>query len=118
LEVVDIKIFPAHVWESVLRSNFVARGLQKGKEQGLPTAAKNDISEEILNYLFKHPDANDTLEGITEWWLLSQRISHEMKRVKAAVLRLVEEGWIIEIKGNNSTVRYRLNPKKRKESKW
>jgi len=81
-------------------------------------AAKNDISEEILNYLSKHPDANDTLEGITEWWLLNQRISYEMKRVKAAVLRLVEEGWIIEIKGNNSTVRYRLNPKKRKESKW
>ena len=118
MEVVDIKIFPAHVGESVLRSNFMAWGLQKGKEQGLPTAAKNDISEEILNYLSKHPDANDTLEGITEWWLLNQRISYEMKRVKAAVLRLVEEGWIIEIKGNNSTVRYRLNPKKRKESKW
>jgi hypothetical protein len=96
----------------------MARRLQKGKEQGLPMASKNDISEEILNYLFKHPDANDTLEGITEWWLLSQRISYEMKRVKTAVFKLVEEGWIIETKGKNSTVRYRLNPKKRKESKW
>lgn len=80
-------------------------------------AAKNDISEEILNYLFKHPDANDTLEGITEWWLLSQRISYEMNRVKAAVKKLVQEGWIIEIKGKNSTVRYRLNSAKRKEIK-
>jgi hypothetical protein len=80
-------------------------------------AAKNDISEEILNYLFKHPDANDTLEGITEWWLLSQRISYEMNRVKAAVKKLVQEGWIIEIKGTNSTVRYRLNSAKRKEIK-
>ena len=73
-------------------------------------ATKNDISEEILNYLFKHPDANDTLEGITEWWLLSQRINYEMKRVKAAIFKLVEEGWVIEIKCNNSTVHYRLNP--------
>jgi hypothetical protein len=78
---------------------------------------KNDISEEILNYLFKHPDANDTLEGISEWWVFSQRINCEMKRVKAAVVKLVEEGWIIEIKGKNSTVRYRMNPKKRKEIK-
>ena len=83
----------------------------------MPMATKNDISEEILNYLFKHPDASDTLEGITEWWLLSQRISYEMKRVKAAVFKLVEEGWIIEIKGNKPTVHYRLNPKKRKEVK-
>lgn len=101
----------------MLRSDFVACDLQKATEQGLPMAAKNDISEEILHYLFKHPDANDTLEGIAEWWLLSQRISYEMKRVKAAVLKLVEEGWIIEIKGENSTVHYRLNPKKSKEFK-
>lgn len=75
---------------------------------------KNDISEEILNYLFKHPDANDTLEGITEWWLLNQKISYEMKRVTSAVNKLVKEQWIIETKGENSTVRYRLNPKKRR----
>lgn len=100
-----------------MRSDFVACDLQKATEQGLPMATKNSISEEILNYLFKHPDANDTLEGITEWWLLSQRISYEMKRVEAAVLKLVEEGWIIEIKGENSTVHYRLNPKKSKEFK-
>ena len=78
---------------------------------------KNNIAEEILNYLLKHPDANDTLEGITEWWLLNQKISYEMKRVKAAVKKLVQEGWIIEIKGTNSTVRYRLHPKKPKSAK-
>jgi hypothetical protein len=78
---------------------------------------KNNIAKEILDYLFKHPDASDTLEGITEWWLLSQRISYEMKRVKTALLKLVEEGWIIEVKGKNSTEQYRLNPKKRKKIK-
>lgn len=76
---------------------------------------KNDISEEILNYLFKHPDANDTLEGISEWWVLSQRISCEMKRVKAAVDNLVQQGWIVELKSEDSIVHYRLNHKKRKE---
>ena len=50
-------------------------------------ATNTDLSDKILKYLFKHPDGNDTLEGITEWWLLNQRISYEMKRVKAAVLK-------------------------------
>jgi len=75
--------------------------------------AKKDISQEILEYLFKHPDASDTLEGITEWWLLSQRIRYEMKRVKAAISNLTKDGWLIEIKQKNSSVRYRLNPDKR-----
>ncbi len=72
----------------------------------------SEISQEILQYLRKHPDASDTLEGIAEWWLLSQRITHTLKRVRTAVLELLEEGWIIEIKGENSTIRYRLNPNK------
>lgn len=95
----------------------MAYGLQQPTEQGLSMATKNDISEEILNYLSKHPDANDTLEGITEWWLLAQRIRYEMEKVRTAVYKLVAEGWIIEIKNRNSIVRYRLNPKKRKEIK-
>lgn len=76
---------------------------------------KKDISQEILEHLRKHPDASDTLEGIMEWWLLNQRINYEMKRVKAAIFKLVKQGWIIEVRGRNSVVRYRFNPGKRKE---
>lgn len=76
---------------------------------------KRDFSKEILEYLRRHPDASDTLEGIMEWWLLNQKIICEMKRVKAAILKLVEDEWIIEIRRKNSAVRYGLNPDKRKE---
>lgn len=76
-----------------------------------------EISQEILEYLRKHPDASDTLEGITEWWLLNQRISYEMKRVKAAVSNLVEKGWVVEVEGKGVTTRYRLNPLKNNERK-
>ena len=73
---------------------------------------REDISGEILEYLRRNPEASDTLEGITEWWLLSHRISFEIKRVKAAVLKLVEEDWVIEIRGKNSKTYYRLNSEK------
>jgi hypothetical protein len=68
-----------------------------------------DISEEILEYLSKHPDATDTLEGITEWWLMSQKISYEMERVKLSIQKLVKEGWVIEVKVKDTAARYRFN---------
>lgn len=81
----------------------------------MPT--NTDISEEILNYLSQNPEANDALEGIIEWWLLTHKINYEMKKVKAAISNLIKDGWIIETKSRDSTVHYRLNPKKRKEIK-
>jgi hypothetical protein len=73
-------------------------------------SAKRDISQEILEYLHRHPCSSDTLEGITEWWLLNQRIHDQVRKIKEAVSRLVEEGWLVEIKGNDSRIRYRLSP--------
>ena len=72
-----------------------------------------DISQEILEYLRKHPEVSDTLEGITEWWLLNQRIYSETKKVQEAVSILVEEGWLVAIKGKDSKVRYRLSRQKK-----
>jgi hypothetical protein len=70
---------------------------------------KRDISKEILEYLRKHSEASDTLEGITEWWILSQRIHDEVRKVKEAVSSLVEQGWLVKIKGEDQRTRYRLN---------
>lgn len=78
----------------------------------MPT--EKDISEEILAYLNKYPEASDTLEGIAEWWLLNQKIQSGIEKVRAAIYELLEEGWVSEIKGKNSAIRYRLNPKKQK----
>ncbi len=78
-------------------------------------AVEKNISAEILEYLRKHPDASDTLEGIAEWWLFSQRIGCEVKKVRAAVCGLLRDGWIVAQKSRDATVRYRLNPAKRDE---
>jgi hypothetical protein len=96
----------------------MAQGLHRvSHNEVFQMPAKKDISQEILEYLGKHPDASDTLAGITEWWLLNQRISYEMKRVKEAISKLITHGWIIEIKGKDRTIRYRLNPEKIKKDK-
>ena len=68
------------------------------------------IADEILAYLVKHPEAQDTLEGITEWWLLEQQIKRETAKAKEALEELVAKGLILERRGMDSRIYYKINP--------
>lgn len=68
---------------------------------------KEDIARMILDYLRKNPDAGDTLEGITRWWLHSEKIESLVDDVSIALESLIKEG-IIErqmINGDNPIYR-------------
>ena len=56
---------------------------------------KSQLGNNILAYLVDHPKAQDTLEGIVEWWLLEQKITYETARVKEALSELVNRGMIL-----------------------
>ena len=68
-----------------------------------------DIAREILAYLSAHPGAQDTIEGIIEWWLLEQDIKRSMPQVQAALAELITRGLIVEHHGTDGRVRYRLD---------
>jgi hypothetical protein len=76
--------------------------------------SKPSMANEVLSYLSGHPEAQDTIEGIAEWWLLEQRIRHEITEVKKALDELVAQGLILERSGRDGHVHYRFNPRKRK----
>jgi hypothetical protein len=73
---------------------------------------KSEIVREILAYLAEHPDAQDTLDGIVQWWLLERKIRYHVSMVKDALAELVQKGLLIEIKGKESHTRYQLNQKR------
>ena len=75
----------------------------------------SQVSNSILAYLAKHPDAQDTIEGITDWWLLQRRIEVESSMVQQALLELTENGLILKRKGRDARIRYRLNKSKLRE---
>ena len=75
------------------------------------------IGNEILAYLVENPKAQDTLEGIVEWWLLEREIKFEIARVKEALSDLVAKGLILEKKRSNSQVHYCINQTKHEEIK-
>ncbi len=70
---------------------------------------ESKIGNEILAYLVDHPNARDTLEGIVEWWLLERQIKFQTARVKEALSDLVDRGLILEHKGLDSQIHYRIN---------
>ena len=78
---------------------------------------KSQIGSQILTYLFEHPEARDTLEGIVEWWLLERKINFETARVKEALSEIVAQGLILEQKGPDSQIHYRINQKMHEEIK-
>ena len=43
--------------------------LQLNLFQTMSPEPAEDVAEEILDYLHSHPNAKDTVEGITTWWL-------------------------------------------------
>jgi len=68
-----------------------------------------------LHYLYRNPDTKDTLEGISRWWLLQERIDQKLEEVAICLDFLVSKGFIIEKTIDNKRKYYQLNKEKLKE---
>ena len=67
------------------------------------------IAQDILSYLLEHTAAEDTIEGIVQWWLLEEKIKRRMNEVQKVLDELAREGLIIANKSKDSKIRYRIN---------
>jgi hypothetical protein len=72
---------------------------------------KKKLSQQILSYLEKHPDAGDTLEGIVTWWLDHERIEQVVVEVSEALRYLVRKGAVRERKFRNGATIYKIKDK-------
>lgn len=73
------------------------------------------VAQDILTYLLAHTRAEDTVEGIVEWWLLEERIKHRTKEVQRVLDELVALRLVSVRKSKDARVRYRINTRKLKE---
>jgi hypothetical protein len=51
---------------------------------------------EILDYLARHPEAQDTLDGILHWWVLDSCVKRWAPKIAETVAKLVEQGFLEE----------------------
>jgi hypothetical protein len=73
------------------------------------------IADEILAYLVEHPEAQDTVEGITEWWLLEQRIRGAVAEVEGALHDLVANDLLVARRCPDGRTYYGLNRARERE---
>ena len=52
------------------------------------------VANEIQDYLEDHPNAADTLEGITKWWLSRKRIEEAAVVISEALAILERQGRV------------------------
>ncbi len=71
--------------------------------------ATEQLAREIREYLDRHPEAADTLEGIVAWWMARQRFEQSAERVARALDHLVSIGAVQlhRTPGNRSVYRRR-----------
>jgi hypothetical protein len=69
----------------------------------------------LLGYLYSHPDAKDTAEGITNWWLRARGSNVNDMEVKEAINDLVARDWLTVSGSLSHDQIYSLNPARRRE---
>ena len=69
------------------------------------------LSRQILDYLQKHPEAGDTLEGIASWWLEQQRIEQLVEEVAEALELLEKKGDIKTFKTISGNTVFKIKKK-------
>jgi hypothetical protein len=65
---------------------------------------------EILDYLARHPDAQDTIDGILQWWVLDACLRKWAPKIAETVAQLVEQGFLEQKRSADGNVIYRASP--------
>jgi hypothetical protein len=73
------------------------------------------LADEVLAYLVTHPQAQDTVEGIAEWWLLEQKIRDAVADVEVTLRELVDRDFLIVRHCPDGRTYYGLNRDKERE---
>jgi hypothetical protein len=66
---------------------------------------------EILDYLARHPEAQDTIDGILHWWVLDSCIRSWAPKITETVAQLVERGFLEQKPSADGHVFYRVSPR-------
>ena len=71
------------------------------------------VAYEILQYLIDNPNAQDTIEGIIQWWLKEGNLERQSVVVGEALSRLVGADLVLARAGKDKRTRYKLNKRQR-----
>jgi hypothetical protein len=76
---------------------------------------KTHIARELLAYLAEHPGAEDTLDGIVQWWLLERKLKYQVRLIIETLTGLVMDGYVVERRQPHSNPLYGINRERNRE---
>ncbi len=56
--------------------------------------SKEGVARMILDYLRKNPDAGDSLEGISRWWINREKVDISVDEISEILENLIKEGKV------------------------
>jgi hypothetical protein len=68
-------------------------------------------AREILDYLARQPEAQDTIDGILQWWVLDSCIRSWAPKIAKTVAKLVEQGFLIKRPSSDGRIFYHVSPR-------
>jgi hypothetical protein len=70
--------------------------------------SKTDIARDILDYLAKRPDGQDTFEGISDWFVRMDKGAYTVDVLKTTLDLLVEQGEVEKMTTRKDFSQYRV----------
>jgi hypothetical protein len=82
-----------------------------GWRERLPRKASTptELAKEILSYFLRNPHAADSLEGVTRWRLMEERVHRELENTDQALNWLVRRGFLVKVSSEWTGSVYQLN---------
>lgn len=95
-------------------SKRIGAAAQRLHSKRFKVSEEQQIARAILRYLDANPEAQDTVEGISQWWVRKEWVQRKVDEVENAIRLLKGKGFILE-EPNTGVGRalYRLNPDQR-----
>ena len=81
----------------------------------IPTPTSK-LAKEILSYFLRNPQAADSLEGVTRWRLLEERVHRQLEDTDQALGWLVRRGFLVRFSSAWTGAVYKLNQENRSEA--
>jgi len=104
------RTIPVHTRQRKLRGTSIAINGRLTPNVCLPTPSLPSPAPEILDYLARHPEAQDTIDGILHWWVLDSCIRKWTPKIAETVAQLVEQGFLEQSKSADGNVFYHASP--------
>ncbi len=75
-----------------------------------------ELAKEILSYFLRNPRAADSLEGVTRWRLLEERVHRQLADTDQALGWLVRHNYLVRVSSEWTEAVYQLNEENRTEA--